>query len=381
MRARDLVGIVVSAALVVSTACGDSDSALDPSSTASSASTTEPPETKATTKPAERVGEITTVLSATALVNDVVVGGGDPITSNAVLATSGQGVVSFSLEDKLEDCQLSPGGNLRVQPSVNVLLTLGQGQLWCRTDTSEKERVFEVPGGRVTVRDPVFALDTRDGGGTVRVAYGFVEARSDNPDASGRLVGPNAAYTIPTGPGPARAKTFDPRRLESVERSAIDRMVAAVPRPNFDPPNTATSSGVLARTRRREALRAGFTNELTGASRTFAKAFLGFVADKWGVGFVWSEVAVGDMSDRLGTDFDVVVAPDGTAFAAGKIPYFGAPDERSWSLLVDPDDQEFAEALQDFLVDALNIGEYGDRYVTAFGVQPTYEAVRSLIFG
>ena len=339
---------------------------------------------------ASKVGSVKKVVNPAARVNDTEVSAGDAITAGAVLTTNEFGVIRFALNDKkFDDCQLSRQGSVRVKPSSRVAMALNGGRLLCGTNNSRSERTLEAPDSVFTMRDPVFLIDATNGPVTLQVARGFVEARSAVAGAAGRLVGPGAAYTVPREAGAGPVRPFDTRELTEVEQGAASEMLAALPQPSFALP-PSKGSPALARFENGEAIRVGIDDEEDDAHKAFMKEFLGFVADEWGVslqvrararysvGIAGSAVA--QREDELGRDVDLIVSTGQKAEKAKNIPFFDDGGDHVWSLFVDQADSGFAAAVRDFLVNALDIGEYRNRYVAAFGRQPTYEAVRPLIF-
>lgn len=335
--------------------------------------------------PSRGVGTVKKVVNPAARVNDAEASAGNPIAAAAVMTTNESGVIQFQLHDnKFDRCQLSQRSSVQVTPSDDVIMRLFDGRLLCGTNNKPGKRKIEGKNSEFRVHDPVFAIDATKR--QVQVVRGFVEARSATAGAVGRLVGPRATYTVPEGRGPGPAMTFHAEELQPVERAAADEMVAALPRPDFALP-PSQGSRALARMANKEPLRVGVSDSETEANQTFIEKFCGFVAGQWGVSLevkVQKSIVIGDAvhekdDDDLGEDIDLAVST-GSSTGATAIPFFNDGAERPWSLLVDQPDHRFADAITRFLIGALDVGEYGDRYVEAFGRQPTYEAVRPLIF-
>jgi hypothetical protein len=325
-----------------------------------------------------RVGRVGDVLSSLASLDGRRAAGGDSIFAGALLTTDTTGVVTFGLDRKLSDCQLQPGSEVRVVPSPDRLLDFQRGTTVCSTAPGSNENVTLGAGSaQIEARDPIFAVDVQGGRLVVRTLFGFVRVRPSRGEA--RLVGPRGQLVVSEGRAPPRARLYDPGALEPRERQAFSRMEEAQPDPDFRFPRPA-GSATLSRIDKVRALRAGVVDTADSDTREFAGQFSAFLAEKWRVRLEPTDLPQERTGDALASgQVDLVVSPRPVPGARG-IPFFDNDRRQRWSLFLDSQDRRFESALRDFLVNVLNIGQYGNDYQEIFGQMPDYVAVERLLF-
>ena len=356
-------------------------------------STTTAPQSSSTTVPdpqAPDVGTVLGVLNRAVLVDARPAQAGGGIKAGGRVSTDAAGVATFSMKRKLEDCQMFQRSEVVLQPQGGVLLEVVKGRVSCRTDTARDDVDLEVAGVPLSVRDPVFSVEVTGGNVRVEVAKGFVDVTPGQPRAV--LLGPNSRTTVAktVSATPPRVARFAPGDLEGQERQAVDRMVAALPQPSFAIPSTRSPG--LDRIRATKSIRVG----VDGAAGDDEDELLGGFLDQFlsdHLGRRWS--AAPDFTTgldpvkavaRLGTDFEVLVAPEAKvkAVTALRAAPAAIPLVREgkvlWYLLVAGSDRGLEDALTDFLRASLEDGVYATLYREAYNGTPDYGPLRPVIF-
>lgn len=372
---------VLAIALVVA-ACGDGGGeggtttlSSDPVTTGTSA----PDGTTTSAGPRTVVGEIVRQRRLTT-VNGRRAAGGDPLPAGALLSTDGSGVATFQLRRKFGDCDILPGSEIEVLAGPRQLMRVVKGTGVCVTRPGDNDFVeLDATHAVVELRDPVFAVTVERSRTTVRVAQGFVQVQGRGRAGRGRLLGPDGQASVLQGQSPRSAEVFERSRSAPLERQAMRRMEESLPPPDYSFPGVQRSPA-LTRARQSGALRVAVDEGASADAEGFLQAFFAFLADQWSVrGEVQPmSPAEGARALRAGA-VEVLVAPTPVA-GARSLPFFGDEGGRPWLLQVGGDDARLQQGLRNFLVAALDFGEYGRRYRTAFGRVPDYEAVRPLVF-
>ncbi|HEV2758388.1 MAG TPA: hypothetical protein VGV86_02370, partial [Acidimicrobiales bacterium] len=321
----------------------------------------------------EAAGAVISVFNRLASADGERLAGGDAIRPGAVLSTDSAGAATFSVGKKLDDCQIRPDSVAQVLPEPGVLLDYQRGWTLCRTTPGDTDRAeLTARNLRITMHDPVWAVGAVDQAVVTRVFRGFVEVAATT--GPGRLLGPDSESTASDGREPAPAQPFDRALLDPLDRQGVDRMEATLPAPSFGFPPTE-GSAALTEIRRRGTLRLGVDSARTAQAAAFIGAYFDFLSEHWGVRIdvVASRRPAADLPGKV--DVAIVRPPAGAA----QIPFFDDEQQSRWSMAVADDEPALLAALRTFLLGALEIGEYGRRYLSAFGTVPSYEAVRPLV--
>lgn len=340
-----------------------------------------PSESGATVRPTagrEPVGRVLSVLESLARVQGERAGAGDPIFQGSEVATDVRGRATFSVLDILEDCQIQSDTLLTVAPSPRSPLAVEQGSVVCRSKPGGEEFRIEAGQAEVGFLDPIFQLEVAPSETKVRVDFGFLQVKRAGRPAA-RLVGPGSEYTV--GRSALRQDRADAFRMDSLGRfdvEALNRMRAALPRDDRGFP-AASNSRTLGQIRSQRVLQLGFDDVASAESEGFVDGLAEVISDRWGVRTEAGPLEREEAAQALaGARRSAYISPEPVAGAA-HIPLFGDEDERTWSLWVRPD-AGFQAALEGLLKTILDRGDYAQAYAGSFGVLPTYEAVRSLVY-
>jgi hypothetical protein len=372
------------AVALVTSACGGGEVEPMPTTTGASptdgetATTTMPP---TTAPPSKAVGTVLQVILPVARVNEAQAFAGDRVPAGSTVSTDGVGSVDFGLEEKIDRCRLLNSSSVQVTPTGDVLLKYLQGTAWCVTDTDPTFRMLaDGQGTEIAVSDPVFGVTVEADHTVVSVASGFVEVSSRAVEGASVVVGPDQQSLIFPDQAPATPGPFAVDALPPDEQTAVGTLLGGLPEPDFGPPDPA-GSPTLTRVFERETIVVAVDEGSIGdaGTGTFIETFVEFLAREWGVKpFVFYVPLDRALTGLAVGDVDVVVTPVPPP-ETGSLPFFQDQVETTWQMAFDGEDGVFRDALSDFLVAALQAGEYGTRYVDAFGVTPSYEPLRPLL--
>ena len=329
-----------------------------------------------------RAGHVTNIYTRIAFVNDIEAAAGGDVYAGGSVRTDASGSADFTLEQKIQNCRLLDGSKVDVLPSPDVLLNWVAGTTYCSTRANPGTTVG-VTSTAVQIRlsDPLFGVTVLPDATVVKVLSGIVEVRSLVTGSNVvQFVGPGLQTRVPAGQDPAVPERLDVDQLGNRERSAVQELMAALPPPAFSRPAPGDSPA-LTRIFGQSTIGVAIDEENSGDDQTrgFLESFLSFQGTKWDVKpdarFVPVGVAVREL---MAGQLDLVVSPDVVA-GTGSIPFFEDRQGRKWSLLYDSKDPAFADAMRGFLRTALESGEYGRLYLSAFDTVPRYDSLTTLV--
>jgi hypothetical protein len=327
-----------------------------------------------------KVGEIAEVFEVEVEVDGSTASAKFPLLEGSVLRTNERGAAQFRLDHKFNDCRIWPNNELQLVPAPR-LMEFRRGQTHCSTVNGDTRSVeLQARDAVIDVRDAVFKVVVGEREVEVHVFRGFVEVRPHGAaPGEGRLVGPGSGITLVIGEEPDRPVPVDVVGLDSPQKEAVTEMVAAKGRPDFSRP-AAEGSPTLQAIERERVIEVAFPRGTSHESRQFIDSFLSFLADEWDVEVRSRAVSDGEARGALRSGGADVVAGPGAVPSGESIAFFEDDNQHVTSLHVKSGDARFAESVQRFLKAALETGEYGQRYLDAFGAVPPYDALRPLVF-
>jgi len=322
----------------------------------------------------EQAGSIRAINNPSGFVDGSPVSNGDPVWNESFVATNTSGRLDFELEVKIDWCRLFAASRVRVWPSATTAVRLREGTTWCSTDPDATlELHLLVPGGVLTMSDPVFGMQVVGEGSVVKVAQGFVDVVSVDGAGSAVLVGPGQQSSIAEGGAP---QPLEGMTLDEEESEVVATMLAEVPPPDLGPPDP-TQSPTMSRINEDGEIDVAIDEgQLQSGEDDFADSLLLDISNAWDL--APPDVFPTDLDTAIGLldsgDVDLVltpVPPDGSARVAG----FVDPTGRLWSF-VQLEDPAFADALGRTLSGLMNAGAYADAYRRTFESEPAYELLR-----
>jgi hypothetical protein len=355
-----------------------------PTSTATGAEPTTP-ETEG-----QQVGSVLSVVLPDAFIQGNQAFDDDPIRAGQSLSTDTNGSVDFGLDQKLETCRLFQDSEIVAAPASGILLRYERGTVWCFTTADPSIALTAGPADvEFAMSDPLFGVVVDGGQATLRVVQGVVDVR---PSGSGTgvplLVGPDQQVVVLEGGVPSGADDFNTESLPPAQKETVSEFDAAIPSPNFDPPEPGGSAGLQRILVENESIAVGIDVRFAGdpvegtdtADWDFVDLFFLFLADHWGIGFAPRALQPEEAGPALedGT-IDVFVTPE-PASEFGSFPLFGGLEGRTWSASFVAADELLGEALRSFVVASLQQKDYIIQYSQAFGADhPPYEPLRPLL--
>lgn len=334
------------------------------------------------------VGSVQKILDPDAFIQGNEAFDDDPIRAGQSVSTDALGSVDFGLNQKLETCRLFPDSQVVASPASGILLRYERGTALCFTTQDQSIGVILGPSDvEFAMSDPLFEVSVDGGQSTLRVVQGVVDVR---PSASGSgaplLVGPGRQVTVEGGNVPAGTENFNTESLPQAEREAISEFEAAIPQPDFGPPDPDGSAGLQRILDANQIINVGIDARFIGdvefptADRDFADSFFVLLADHWGIRSLAEAFDPEDAAVALEAgSIDVFVTPEQLS-GFGSLPLFGGLEGRTWSISFAAADELLGQALRTFIQATLQQRDYAITYSQAFGVDvPPYEPLRPLL--
>jgi hypothetical protein len=362
-----------------------------PAANGSTASPTPTSTVTPTTTPTkgESVGSVIKVNQRDAFIQGSPAFDEDPIHEGESVSTNDKGRVTFGLQEKIQLCRLFSNSEVVASPGGGILLRYQRGRAWCFTKADPSRRLTLSPSGvEFAMSDPLFGVSIDGERVTLRVVQGVVDVQ---PSASGTggplLVGPGQQVTVVQGNVPSGAEDFNTESLPGAERRTVSQFEAAIPPPNFDPPQPGVSPGLQRILVKNKEVRVGIDARFAGDPPSkaspdwdFTDRFFLFLADHWGISSRPLSIQPEDAASALKRGrINVFVTPEPPA-DFGFFPLFGGLEGRTWSVSFVAADELLGQALRDFVVASLQERDYTITYQEAFGSDhPPYEPIRSLL--
>lgn len=322
-----------------------------------------------------RAGSIVAVLARTGFVADAEASPGDVIPVDTPVRTNASGTMDFDVDDALDNCRLDHESKVRVRPSADIALRLRLGTVWCSKTPSSSEVTLTTEGAVIRMSDPVFGAEVIESGSIVKVAYGVVEVSGAGGEGEPVILGPNQQTVVLFERGPQQVQ---PLELRAEEAEAVKVMTADVPPPDVGPPD-AEQSLTFARIEERGAIVAIDDQVTIEGAREFVTSLTGRLAETWGVG--GPEIVPTDSASATkglqGGDVDLFFTPSPPE-GMQTFPVFEDVAGQLWFAAVAGDDV-FGDALARFVSGIITTGDYATDYLAVFGVEPTYDELRSLL--
>lgn len=304
---------------------------------------------------------------------------GDPLLAGAAMQTDGNGRALFTVEDILEDCTIREESEVVVAPSADTPLAVERGRVACLSKPGEgQEFQIDAGGAEVAFLDPIFTVEVDGTATQVQVDYGFVDLRRSGRGSQSRLVGPGAQILLTPEGMPERPERFETSSLDDFDRSFIGDMRNALPAEPTGLPRPGDSRA-LSSIESADRFDVGIDGRASGRVERFAENLAEAIAERWGVepelDVMGSDEALESIQEGR---IQAFISPEPLT-GASSLALFDAEGEEDWIVSVLPDGR-FQGALEETLEVSLNNGQYGEAYYDAFGVVPTYEAVRSVVY-
>lgn len=329
------------------------------------------------------VGTVSTVLSAVAKVNSSSAYSGMQLKNKNSICTDAAGRIKYTLtRTKTSYCDSgTPVHKSKVviytgSTTIAHWPTFGANN-WSWCNAAGKSKVVYSASGKATLTtsDPLFGVFVdKDASATAKVVLGFLDVSG----GKGRvIVGPSQQITVAaTGALGAVVRIV----LTDGDRATVAGLRPLVAAPSFARP-PAGDSAVLRRIYATETIRVGYDSR-AGDSRIadFVKRYYSNLARDWKVKLVLSAVPAAEAPAALAAgEIDVEVTPAAPSDKVTAFPFF---DRRGvlWRNQIVPGDAGWNAGLRNYVIATLNTGRYGALYEAAFGVQPSYEPLRPLLF-
>jgi hypothetical protein len=336
---------VVAACSGNSVSTGETTSAGSTTSSASITSGSTVTSGSATTARKVRIGTVIGTVPNGGKVNNVETNDGDPLAALDVIGTNPDGKVAFSVGNALPSCNLDGDSAVQVQPTGNVVLSVRQGVVTCRTSTTNQKN-FVAGQTVVTAVDPVVVIGYDGRQATVRVAQGYVGVRSGG---GLRVVG--ARQQASAGGGGVQVQQWDPSSLAPADNVFVSKEVnTAVSQARVPayPALSDRSSPVLGRADQRGSFAidvVGGDDHVIAAATAFLSEFL-----RHGTSLeVQAETASAAEASAALQKGDI----DGVIVANGQGSPLFTIDGATWRVVLPSDQGTLQASLQSFLSAAL----------------------------
>jgi hypothetical protein len=330
------------------------------------------------------VGTVSTVVSAVAKVNSSSAFSGMQLKSKKSVCTDGTGRIKYTLtRTKTSYCDSGTPvhkSKVVIYPGSTTIahwpaLAGANNWSWCHA-AGKGNVVYSASGkAKLTTTDPLFGVFVdRDASTTAKVVLGFLDVSGGKERV---IVGPSQQITVAaTGALGAVVRIA----LSDGDRTTVAGLRPLVAAPTFARP-PAGNSAVLKRIYATGTIRVGYDSE-AGDSQVvnFVKRYYSNLARDWKVELALIPVPAAEAPAALAAgEIDVEVTPAAPSDKVTAFPFF---ERRGvlWRNQIVPNDPGWNAGLRNYVVATLNTGRYGVVYEAAFGVQPSYEPLRPLLF-
>jgi hypothetical protein len=329
--------------------------------------------------PAAPAAGTLTYVQQVAKVGERVAAVGNPIPKGAALTTDDNGTANFTLNASPVTCHVRERAALSIIPDDRILVRWEKGDgTTCRKGADGHPIKLGAGNTTIDVDEALLYLVVGQKDVVVQSYYGFVDLIAE-PDNSHHLVGPSAQVIVPAGGRPDMPTVAELSVLPATHRQDVMELKAPIPPPDYRLA-PAPGSPVVDRIRSQRVIRVATDARGGPAAREFVRSFLSFVAERWGVRLESTTSTPAAATQRLRSGaLDLFVSPERLPALIAE-SFFDDDQRGTWSAYVAEGDEGLHRALTDTLHAALNAGDYGAQYRTAFGHPPTYEAVRGLVF-
>jgi hypothetical protein len=332
------------------------------------------------------VGSVEKIKSETAFINGKQTSAGDQLYERQKVSTNGRGRVALTVTEKVPSLDLLTNSEIVVVPGRDALLEMVRGTALCRTTKSPQRIEMKTPGGIIRASDPAFWVSIDGDRTQVGVLFGFVELRSQRLGGP-VLIGPGHLSSMTRDRIPDPPTAWATNKLAATLRPAVlefrDEYLATYP-PDFSAPSPLDFSPALARILRERRLDVAVDESHINdrGARTFLDGFFGLLGSSrsWNV-----QVKQQVLSPKRATAalkagaIDVFVSPGPVPRGATPILLLRSPDGPVWWINVQQDGA-LEEALERFLIRALQYGEYAKFFEAGFpGTFPVYEDFARLV--
>jgi hypothetical protein len=335
-----------------------------------------------TTSGATNVGTISSVPSAVAQVDSSSAFTGKQLKNRNAVCTSTSGQVKYTLK-KTKTTYCNSGtpphaSKVQLYPPSGVIAHWISGWSWCHA-TGKADVTYSASGkANLKTNDPLFGVFVnRDQSTTAKVALGFLDVSGEGKRST--IVGPSQQITVPAGGEPGPVERIE---LTDGDRATIADLRVLVPPPSFERP-PAGGSDVLARIHSRGSIRVGFDADRAPDSRVrdFVRRYFADLARNWKLGLVLANVSATAAPAALASGkIDIEVTPVEPSAKVDAFPFFADPRGVLWQDWIVTGDADWDAGLRSYVTATLNTGRYGTLYEAVFGVQPSYESLRPLLF-
>jgi len=334
-----------------------------------------------------RVGSVTKVNQADAFIEGATAFQDDPIHAGQTISTDDSGIVTFGLDEKIDNCRLFQASNVAAVPEGGVLLRWEAGVAWCTTTANGSTATALGPSDvRFEMSDPLFGVVVQEQDVTLRVQQGIVDVSS--PGSGPLLVGPGQQVTVVAGVVPSVAEDFNTEDLPQAERDTVSEFENALPRPDLGPPDPGDSAGLQRILVTDHAIAVGIDSRFAGnpieqtdtTEWRFADDFFILLGENWGTDSNPLAMEPSQAGPALESgELDVFVTPEPLP-GSGSFPLFGDPEGRTWSVSFISGDARLGQELGEFVVATLQDKTYAITYQSAFEKEdPPYEPLRPLL--
>jgi hypothetical protein len=312
------------------------------------------------------------------------------LLTNSTLCTGDNGKVRFVVDDPSTTCEMDPRSRIRIKPPklvqshLQVIIRWEAGFTWCATGedpNGSKKKKYDGREGRVRLlmNDPLFFVGVNNSRTLVKVALGYTEV-SRRAGGGAVIVGPAQQVTVPEG--------GEPGSVEPIDRTANDddhfaSLQPVVPPADYSRPD-AGGSEAMQRIFSRKLLVVGIGSDLSADQGTepFVRGYFSFLAKNWNLSVRFLNLQTASVGNALdGHKIDLGVVRKTTRLRGfGTFPLFADMKGAVWRVAL-VDDAEFSSALYGFLRATVNANVYGRMYRASFEKEPSYDALRPVLFG
>jgi hypothetical protein len=317
---------------------------------------------------------VTKVHDQRVTVDGVVAGNGTPVLSGGQVVSDANGSFDVSVGTSVQQCVTDHDSTLQVQPGGGILISWTQGTSWCLKSSGTKATFGIGTGLQAVMKDPVFRV-TVDGSGTVlKVDRGFVSVEGAGSPV---VLGPAQQVAIPAGGPAGKVGALQADAKDNVNFPAL---VSLAPPPSLGRP-TVGNSAPLAKIMHSGSLvvqmKATAAGTQTAAVR-FANLFFASLTQHWDLKLSFTVVpSTQSTTTAIGTPDVVVETAPGTATGSTPLPLL-SDGKDMWQMTASSVD--LFRALQTYLVEYLNAGDYATLFTQAFPrQQPAYGPFASLV--
>ena len=324
------------------------------------------------------VGSIVSVIRAEVTVDASSAYGGRPLYEGSAVCTNGTGQVSYRLtREGTTYCETgTPAHATRaaVYPSADVAVKWSLGSTWCAGTEGARLRFASIGKLNIHAADSLFGVvigskhET-----TAKVVAGFLNVSGTRTSV---IVGPGQEVVVRAGGEPSAAVAAE---LDGGDRVTIADLQFLVP-PGKLPRPTAGDSAALRNILGKKSLIVAYTKESNAKTAAFVKRYFGEIGKSWGVRTMYeAHNSTLALNLLLRKRVNVVAMPTAkTPSTVDAVAFFTVGDT-PWQIAI-VRDKAYGAATRASLLASLNTGRYAAAYRASFGVEPSYTALRTLLF-